>query len=347
MGYTDRVLAFEEEDAVERTDRIVGCLLGGAVGDALGAPTEFLAWSQIRSRYGDKGIVDLEEAYGRMGAITDDTQMTLFTVEGVLAALEDSDWTIGSVTVEVHRAYLRWLITQGVRPPIDPGPVLGLVENEMLSQRRAPGMTCLSALREATVLGARAMNDSKGCGGVMRTAPLGFLGEAAYKLGCRAAAVTHGHRSGWTSAGALAHLIHRLDQGVGLTEAIEDVVGHTAEDSDAEEVHRALVRAVDLSRVSVSGPPTPRELGEGWVGEEALAIAVWCALRHGDDPAQAVRVAANHSGDTDSTASITGQILGAFRGTHWLDEFDLANLELRDEIDTLAMRLAEAVAVSP
>jgi ADP-ribosylglycohydrolase len=66
--------------------RIRGCLLGGAVGDALGAPVEFLSLQEIRDKFGPAGIHDYARAYGRRGAIADDTQMTLFTAEGLLRA---------------------------------------------------------------------------------------------------------------------------------------------------------------------------------------------------------------------------------------------------------------------
>ena len=56
--------------------RTRGCLLGGAAGDALGAPVELLSLAEIRQRYGPQGITACAEAYGRLGAITDDTQMT-------------------------------------------------------------------------------------------------------------------------------------------------------------------------------------------------------------------------------------------------------------------------------
>ncbi|MCP3974027.1 MAG: ADP-ribosylglycohydrolase family protein [bacterium] len=79
------------------------------------------------------------------------------------------------------------------------------------------------------------------------------------------------------------------------------------------------------------------------VGEEALAIAVWSALRHQADPARGVRIAANHDGETDSTGSIAAQILGSACGTAWLDEFDLMALELRGEIEELARRLDSAL----
>ena len=91
-----------------------GCLLGGAVGDALGAPVEFLSIDEIRDKYGPAGIADYDLAYGSRGAITDDTQMTLFTAEGVLRA--DVRWHrkgISHPASVIHHAYIRWLHTQG------------------------------------------------------------------------------------------------------------------------------------------------------------------------------------------------------------------------------------------
>jgi ADP-ribosylglycohydrolase len=81
---TDRRKAICEQLSIK--DRILGCLLGGACGDALGAPVEFLKDQQIRDKYGSEGIRDFDNAYGSIGAITDDTQMSLFTVEGIIRA---------------------------------------------------------------------------------------------------------------------------------------------------------------------------------------------------------------------------------------------------------------------
>ncbi len=99
-------------------DHIAGCLLGGAAGDALGAPVEFMGLAQIRSRYGPAGITDMREAVGKdsegLARFTDDTQMTLFTAEGLLRAgnrmAERGDPATAAV---VHNAYFRWLYTQG------------------------------------------------------------------------------------------------------------------------------------------------------------------------------------------------------------------------------------------
>jgi ADP-ribosylglycohydrolase len=61
-------------------------LLGAAVGDALGARIEFMRLPEIWRRYRHAGVADYVEAYGRRGAVTDDTQMTLFTAERLMRA---------------------------------------------------------------------------------------------------------------------------------------------------------------------------------------------------------------------------------------------------------------------
>src|SRR6185437_11517812 len=98
--------------------RCRGCLLGGAVGDALGAPVEFLSIDQIHNRFGPGGIRDFAPAYGRVGAITDDTQMALFTAEGLIrAAVREAGRGVCHPPTVVHRAYVRWLTTQGYNAP--------------------------------------------------------------------------------------------------------------------------------------------------------------------------------------------------------------------------------------
>jgi ADP-ribosylglycohydrolase len=200
--------------------RMRGCLLGGAVGDALGAPVEFLSLAEIRGRFGPEGIRDMAPAYGRVGAITDDTQMTLFTAEGLLRAwVRQSTKGICHPPSVIHHAYLRWLLTQGERPEgIDVGCESWLYSVGALHARRAPGLTCLSALRTARGFGepAVAQNSSKGCGGVMRVAPIGLLAsrlgghDRVFGLAADVAALTHGHPTGQLSAGFLAVAVAAL-----------------------------------------------------------------------------------------------------------------------------------------
>jgi hypothetical protein len=105
------------EGEITLLDRIRGCLLGGAVGDALGARVEFMKLPEIRRCFGAAGIRDFAPAYGRLGAITDDTQMTLFTAEGFIRAwVRDQLKGMCHGPGVVHHAYMRWLLTQGEQP---------------------------------------------------------------------------------------------------------------------------------------------------------------------------------------------------------------------------------------
>lgn len=323
---------------LDRSRRARGCLLGGAIGDALGAPVEFLRLDEIRGRYGPDGIAKFDVAYGSAGAITDDTQMTLFTAEGLLrAAVSASQLEAQAPATIVHRAYLRWLETQGTPSPRkDEGEPSWLMALDALHQRRAPGNTCLGALQSGQMgTVENRINNSKGCGGVMRAAPAGIVEFAGgpFKLGCEIAAITHGHPSGYLSAGALALMIDRLLRGSQLLEAVEEVITCLKAEAGGDECVRALEAALSECR---SGRPASAErvetLGAGWVAEEALAIAVYCALVAGRDFEKGVRLAVNHSGDSDSTGAIAGNLLGALLGEEAIPREWVDGVELRDVI---------------
>ena len=325
-------------------ERFAGCLLGGAVGDALGAAVEFHSQEEITEEFGTGGIRDFAPAYGRRGAITDDTQMTLFTAEGLIrAALQSSEGTPYDAIVLVHSAYLRWLTTQDERPP-DPhqdhpsdGWLIGI---SSLHASRAPGFSCLSALQSGRMGSTAApINDSKGCGGLMRAAPAGLMSagniELAFRLGCETAAITHGHPTGFLSAGAFAVVINRLVAGETLAAAIANGRERLLKESDSGET----LSAIDTALVKADAAPLPIEeagLGQGWVAEEALAISLYCALVE-QELEEAVVRAVNHSGDSDSTGAITGNLLGAAQGIGGIPARWLEHLELRKEI----LRLAE------
>jgi ADP-ribosylglycohydrolase len=149
-------------------------LIGGAVGDALGAPVEFMSLEEIRSTLGDVGVHGYLEAFGRYGAITDDTQLTMFTAEGLLRAYACGAMT-GSADVPaiVANAYLRWLHTQRETAAVAPDLDGWLLREKALFASRVPGITVVDALRKRASLGERPRNTSKGCGGVMRVAPVG------------------------------------------------------------------------------------------------------------------------------------------------------------------------------
>lgn len=338
--------SWSEEDTGDLRDRVRGCLLGGALGDALGAPVEFLSLGEIRRRYGENGIGEFDTAYGRRGAITDDTQMTLFTAEGLLRAHNRYlGKGIASIPDCVWHAYLRWLLTQGetsaaverFRSGEQAWPDGWLVTVDALHDRRAPGNTCLSALRgrESGSL-ERPPNGSKGCGAVMRAAPVGLMAlNAPFQAGAEIGVLTHGHPSGYLTAGYLAELIAGL---VGR-ESLESATARARRELETWEGAGETLAALDAAEgLARTGAPTAEKvasLGEGWVAEEALAIAVYCA-GIADDFRHGVTLAVNHGGDSDSTGAITGNILGALLGEQALPVAWLEQLELREEITRIA-----------
>jgi ADP-ribosyl-[dinitrogen reductase] hydrolase len=325
-------------------DRYRGCLLGGAIGDALGAGIEFLSLSGIRRRYGPVGVTGYVPAYGRLGAITDDTQMTLFTAEGLLRnqqlPSEERD-----ACAAIWRAYGRWLSTQEDGPnwPCQAGG--WLISQGFLHAKRAPGTTCLGALwagQPGSLL--QHVNNSKGCGGVMRVAPLGLTEADSFALGCQAAALTHGHPSGYYSAGALAVMIHELVHGADLRAAVAsalDTLHHVTAASESAEVISSLEQAAALAGLGPASPTLLATLGAGWVGEEALAIAIYCALTAADFRS-GVLAAVNHSGDSDSTGALCGNLLGARLGATDTDLLD--GLEGGETITQVADDLYEVFA---
>jgi len=329
-------------------DRFRGCMLGGAVGDALGAPVEFITRAEILRRFGSDGIGSYVPAYGRIGAITDDTQMALFTAEGLLRGWVQScqEGTTDYVVTTAH-AYLAWLRTQQNRPNSTPSEGAGhgwLYGHPELHSCRAPGNTCLSALGAMATPGEPAANRSKGCGGVMRMAPVGlfdsalarqFSPEQSFRLGTDLAALTHGHPTGALTAGVLAVLILRLTDGATLDEALALAKGVLGEYPDHDETLQAIERAGALSDAALPHHEAIARLGQGWVAEEALAISIYCALV-GRDFREGVILAVNHDGDSDSTGAITGNLLGARDGVGAIPDGWLEALELRSVITEIA-----------
>lgn len=296
-------------------NRITGSLLGGALGDALGAPVEFLSLAEIRHRYGPAGITSLVLDPNGKALFTDDTQMTLFTAEGLLISARKKTGIIPTV----HSAYIWWLYTQGI---VNPAFEVNPAENRLLSvpellHQRGPGNTCLSALRGSVVPTMdHPVNNSKGCGGVMRAAPVGLMAsvEDPFLTACRLAAITHGHPSGYYPAGFLALLIRLIITGSDLLGAITESLSVLKNYPGHEETRDSITQALALSKNPRSHEQNISRLGQGWTGEEALAIALYCCLTHPGDFREAVIQSVNHNGDSDSTGSITGNIMGALLG---------------------------------
>jgi ADP-ribosyl-[dinitrogen reductase] hydrolase len=315
-----------------RRSQELACLVGGAIGDALGYRVEFTRLEDIERRHGPAGI-QLAAAEGEL-VVSDDTQMTLFTLEGMARSAREGTDLVESV----RKAYLDWLQTQSGRKPRNDGTGGSMLLGQTsLWHPRAPGNTCLAALQSGgrgTL--ERPINDSKGCGGVMRTAPLGFMGEelddvALYVQGAAVAALTHGHPDGWAPAGAMALAVRQLLQGRSWDEVIDSSIAVLAAR------HPEATGTVDLlGQVRASLEPGAKarrsaSFGQGWVGDEALAVGLHAAATAGSF-AEAIERAANHDGDSDSTASIAGQLYGAKHGLECLPAEAVYRLDVLEAV---------------
>ena len=334
--------------------RFLGCLLGGALGDALGYPVEFLHEPpDIQRIVGRTAPARIPRRPGHPPPVSDDTQMTLFTAEGLIRGRRLAGPGTVSLDALLH-AYQRWLSTQtreNLGAPADPARRGWLLDVPDLHSARAPGNTCLRALMSSldgdplpTI--AAPPNDSKGCGAVMRSAPFGLVAgtpEAAFTWARDAAVLTHGHPSGYLSAGYFAAVVHGLARDVALPEAMRTADDRLARERGASETIAAVQVARRLACDGLPSPERIERLGGGWVGEEALGIALLCALTLEDGTPDDIRDmlwrSVAHAGDSDSTGSLTGNLLGAMLGVEALPAAWLDDVELRETLEQMALDL--------
>ena len=334
-------------------DRIRGSLIGGAIGDALGYPVEFIySFEGIQKRYGERGITRLdtkqhwldETKQACKAVVSDDTQMTLFTANGLLNAKKQGI----SMKYGICGAYIEWYLTQVGRKS-NKYRDCWISDVPELKHRRAPGNTCMSALDDI-YRGKEPTNNSKGCGGVMRIAPIPLYAavqdrmsiEEADFLAGEAAEITHQHPLGYISAALMSHVIYRLALDIEPTresmkryimEGIQAIrMQYQACRNDVERMAELAERAIYLLDNGKTDLENIGRLGEGWTGEEALAIALYCALKHFDSFEDAMIAAVNHGGDSDSTGAVTGNILGAAVGYEAIPQYYKEDLEMHDLI---------------
>lgn len=326
----------------------MGCVIGGAFGDAMGFPVEFMSLSEIVERCGPHGMVAPELGPNGRLVVSDDTQMTLFTLDGLITGMQRARRRGTDARAEVYldRAYLDWYSTQHTRLHYTT-PFTSVYSDGRLRAQRAPDRTCLSALTEQfTNTGnprdtfdiksrgtpEKPINDSKSCGGVMRSAPIGLIlndfnynlqAESVAMVAARAAAITHGHPMGWLPAALLAEIIHRMTYRKPADPTMERLVTNAlyqveSQFRGAKEMPEFLALMENAIRLGADRAVKPAAalppLGKGVTGESALAIAIYLSLRYQNDYYMAIHAAVNQNGASDTIGSLTGNLLGAWIG---------------------------------
>lgn len=330
-------------------DKCRGSLVGGAIGDAFGYPVEFVnSFEEIRARYGEEGVTDydlsypwLDEKYDK-ALFSDDTQMTLYTAEGLLEAERSGNPLLPTIC----NAYLAWCGHQiGKEYKISYESQLTQIDE--LNHRRAAGRTCLSAL-VSIYNGKDPENASKGCGGVMRVAPVGIYGAShdwplkkTADIAGKAAELTHLHPLSTYSSAALAVIVQLCITTEDITaevfksivnkslEILSIVYGEAAPAMD--DLRRIIAKALRLeNNLLRDWEIIENGLGGGWVAEETLAIAVFSVLRHINDFNACIICAVNHGGDSDSTGAVAGNIIGAILGYKAIPDKFIHTIQLKD-----------------
>lgn len=342
-------------------DKCRGSLVGGAIGDALGYEVEFVNLSSIRNRFGKKGITRYVFHDG-VAQFSDDTQMTLFTLEGLMNGVIDTKAGKNEEIIPyIQSAYLNWYKTQ-TEPPTSLSDSW-ITNIKSLWSRRAPGLTCLGAL-ENIANGFTVENNSKGCGGVMRVAPIGIFNAAhrhiydytdtAYLAGW-SAEITHKHIASTFASALLATTVMNCisDETVDQMQFFFIVTGGLVmmreyfphHDDEWQEFDRLIRRALELGKSDIAEEDAIRELGEGWVGDEAIAIAIFSVMRNIENFEDCIICAVNHDGDSDSTGAIAGNIIGAILGYSAIPDYYLKNLEIEPILVSAADDLCADVKV--
>ena len=301
----------------ENLIRAKGMVYGLAIGDALGRLTEFMSLHSIKSTYGEDGITDLAEP----ALFTDDTQMSIAIAEALIRV---GDKDLEAIMQAVKDEFVKWLHSP--------------------DNTRAPGRTCLRgvvSMEKGTHWSKSGIEDSKGCGSAMRSASIGYLyqdnpkklRQVAHATGI----CTHGHPAADAACIGAAYLVKLALDGIPPKSMIPDLLSFT--EGISGEWDEAILK-IDKCLDWEDEEKALSFLGEGWVGEEAVALALYCFLKYPDSYEKVVIRGANTNGDSDSIACIGGSISGAYLGVDAIPVDWINKIESTQYLGDLPARLA-------
>lgn len=332
-------------DKITDFERIKGCIYGGAIGDALGYPIEFLTFDSINRQF---SINDFNHYLDNVGKYSDDTQMTLYTATGLL--LRDYNVIHKGINEDycesIWKNYKDWFNRQTLKEINESHSWLNNIYEIGLS--RAPGNTCLNAL-SGDICGSFNVhiNNSKGNGGLMRVSPIPLYllrhSELSYDEICtcaaKSSALTHTHPLGYIPSYAFSAIILKIFEGLSIFEAVKYAIKFTEEKFKDSHYINDFVNLLEYAINAISNDKSDVEnihsFGNSLCAEVCLAVAVYCSLKYPDSYEKAVTASIYNDGDSDTTGAVTGNIMGAFLGINSISDTLLKNVERCDVIEEI------------
>jgi ADP-ribosyl-[dinitrogen reductase] hydrolase len=308
-------------------DGVAGAVLGGAIGDAMGHPTEFMNMAQIRETFGPYGVTGFERWWTRDGArfapYTDDTQMAEQVGRGLVeTSRADLDTTMKAIAAR----FVEW-------------------SRNPQGGHRAPGNACLAgcaALASGRNWREGGAPQAGGCGSVMRAYPFGvmFAGDPdkAALWAAEHSRLTHNADDALGACAAMAKGVAFALRGAPNPVVLPAMVGAARDYSPR--LARTLLRAWDQA-IHRADMDQVFERWLGWSAHDAIAAAVYLIARFPNDPRAAILAGANTPGDSDSIATLAGAVLGARAGLEALPGNWVQDVERSDELQTLSEDLLE------
>ncbi|PRW62029.1 ADP-ribosylglycohydrolase family protein, partial [Actinopolyspora mortivallis] len=347
------------------SERLRGALLGGAVGDVLGSGVRGWSLPAIHQWLGGRGAVDFLPVFGRRGAVSDLSQLTVFTVDALLRARATGEQDPLPV---IRSNHLAWLYTQGVPWAYamagywrsHPEPAGWLLKRPELFSTRNPGGNALRLL--STLVDRFPVDPSSGplrdtpageeafadC--LVWTAPLMVWSPDARRVAATASRVPRlltGHYETRAASALHADVLGGLLNGTPLWEAVRSWElnrSHQEQGVPPAAVLRTVHSAMFIAQQGRQ--PDPRMLdiefcpSEG-LGELGIAVAAVASAGNFTD---AVVTAVNHSADSAVAGALAGQLAGAIHGPEAIPPRWRAELDIREVLETLASDAAEAFA---
>ena len=307
-------------------NNIFNCILGGALGDALGVPVRNLSYDLIVSQYGKSGLADIEVDCDGKARVTSNTQLNIFTIDALVKAYTKyyiyKDINLGRKLTYTN--YLRWQYYQDrkIQNNFDEELLkdnylysIQELKYERYAEQRMKDILETGMLQDDD---ENSDNSNTGWACLAKTVSYGIFFyndyKATFDMAVKIAKLTHGHPNAYLSCGTLAVIIASIVNGEKLEKAIQNGINIVKQEKNCQEVLSLIVLALEHAKDEIHYPEKFDDFGLCYQAHEVLAAAIYVCLIGQTSISNALLFAVNNSAYGNNIATIVGQILGLYSG---------------------------------